>query len=73
MSLRNDNMRFSVLGFRSDIRIEFQGPVACLTLCMLGNFFSFCRLLIFFFKINFFEKFFQDYNQSVNCLDPDQV
>ena len=27
MSLRNDIMRFSVLGFRSDIRIEFQAPV----------------------------------------------
>ena len=27
MSLRNDIMRFSVLGFRSDIRIELQAPV----------------------------------------------
>ena len=26
MSLRNDSMRFSVLGFRSDIRIELQAP-----------------------------------------------
>ena len=27
MSLRNDIMRFSVLGFRSDLRIELQAPV----------------------------------------------
>ena len=27
MSLRNDIMRISVLGFRSDIRIELQAPV----------------------------------------------
>ena len=26
--LRNDIMRFSVLGFRSDLRIELQAPVA---------------------------------------------
>ena len=26
-----------------------------------------------FFKINFFEKFFQEYHQSVNSLDPDQA
>ena len=31
----------------------------------------FCRLLIFF-KITFFEKFFQEYHQHVNSLDPDQ-
>ena len=30
-----------------------------LTLCMLGNFSCFCRLLLFFFKINIFKKFFQ--------------
>ena len=28
--LRNDNMKFSVLGFRSDIRIELQAPVVML-------------------------------------------
>ena len=32
----------------------------------------FCRLPIFF-KINFFEKFFQEYHLSVNRLDPNQV
>ena len=32
---------------------------------LMGNFaYFFCRLLIFF-KINFFEKFFRDYHQSV--------
>ena len=32
--------------------------------CLLGNFdFFFCLLI--FFKINFFEKFFQDYHQSI--------
>ena len=31
----------------------------------------FCRLLIFF-KINFFEKLFQEYHVS-NSLDPDQA
>ena len=37
-----------------------------LTFCLLGNFslVFFCRLLNFF-KINFFEKFFQKYHQSV--------
>ena len=35
-----------------------------LNLCLLGNFSCFCRLLIFF-KIIFFEKFFQKYHQSV--------
>ena len=36
-----------------------------LTLCILGNFSCFfcCQLIIF--KINFFEKFFQEYHQSV--------
>ena len=28
MSLRSDFIRVSVLGFRSDVRIEFQAPVA---------------------------------------------
>ena len=32
MSLRNDIMRFSVLEFRSDTRIEFQAPVLTVTL-----------------------------------------
>ena len=31
----------------------------------------FCRLLIVF-KINFLEKFFQDYHQNVKQFDPDQ-
>ena len=43
MSLRNDTMRCSVLGFRSDIRIELQAPVmnpgTCSTL--LPNLYSF--------------------------------
>ena len=40
----------------------FTRKVYCfLTLCMLGNL---CRLLIIF-KIDFFEKFFQEYHQSV--------
>ena len=30
MSLRSDIMRFSVLGFKSDIRIELQAPVVSL-------------------------------------------
>ena len=34
------------------------------SLCMLGNFSCFCRLLAFF-KINFFKKFFQELYQSV--------
>ena len=39
---------------------------------MLGNFNVRCRLLIFF-KVNFFEKFFREYQQDVNSLDPDQA
>ena len=38
----------------------------------MGNFSFFFTVLIFF-KINFLEKFFQDYNQSVNNLDPDKT
>ena len=34
MSVRNDIMRFSVLGFRSDIRIELQAPVISYKLIM---------------------------------------
>ena len=32
----------------------------------------FCHLLIFF-KINFFEKFFQEYNRVSDSLDPNQT
>ena len=40
---------------------------------MMGNFSSFCcRLLIFFSKINFSKKFFQDTQSRSNRLDPDQ-
>ena len=48
-----------------------------LTLCMLGNFSCLsCRLLIFFFKINVFQKFVQEHYQSVKqfglqCVSPD--
>ena len=39
-----------------------------LALCRLGNFFVFVFLSsAFFFKINFFEKFFQEYDQSLEC------
>ena len=33
------------------------------TLCILGNFACFLSSADFFFKINFFEKFFQEYHQ----------
>ena len=36
-----------------------------LTLCLLGNFAAFLLSAEFFFKINFFDKFFQEYHQSV--------
>ena len=55
MSLRNDIIRFSVLGFRSDIRIERQAPVVNLELFACWKTFrGFCCLFIylFFFKIN---------------------
>ena len=32
-----------------------------------------CRLLIFFFKINFFEKLFQEHLRVSNSLDTDQA
>ena len=38
-----------------------------------SNFSCFCRLLIFFFKINFFEKFFQELPSVSNSLDPYQA
>ena len=37
------------------------------TLRMLVNFLCFCCLLLSFFKINFFKRFFQEHYQSVNC------
>ena len=40
---------------------------------ILGNFSTICCcLLTFFFKINFFKKFFQDTIRVTNGLDPDQ-
>ena len=46
-------------------------PFFALTLCMLRIF----HVFFFFFKINFFGKFFKEYHQpSVsNNLDPDQA
>ena len=44
-----------------------------ITLCMLGNFACFCRLLIFFFKINVFKTFSQKHHQSTNRMDQDQA
>ena len=41
--------------------------------CLLSIFLCFFCPLLIFFRINFFEKFFQEYHQSVNSLDPDQV
>ena len=38
------------------------------TLCMLGNFSCFCCRLLTFFKMNFFEKIFQEHYQSVKRL-----
>ena len=39
---------------------------SCLTPCLLGILTCiFCRLLFLFFNINFFERFFQEYHQSV--------
>ena len=38
MSLHNDIMRISVLGFRCDIRIELQAPVIQATLAVGGKF-----------------------------------
>ena len=35
--------------------------------------YAFCRLLIFFFKIIFFEKFFQEYHQSIEQFESDQA
>ena len=40
-------------------------PYFALNLCILGNFACFCCRLLIFFKINFFEKFFPEYHQSV--------
>ena len=44
-----------------------------LTLCLLGDFHAFLSSAIFFFKINYFEKFFKEYHHSANSLDPDQA
>ena len=45
-----------------------------LTLCMLGNFSCLCCRLLNFFKINFFQKYFQESNtiRVSNSLDPNQ-
>ena len=50
MSLRNDIMRFSVLGFRSVLRIELQAPVVYVHLAVeKGNKFLNNLLLRVFF------------------------
>ena len=41
-----------------------------LTPCMLGNFSCFWCLLLTFFKINFFKKFFQEQYQSIKWFGP---
>ena len=52
-------------GFRSLVSItELVTGLNNLTLCLLGNFAWFCVACWFFFKINFFEKFFQEYLRS---------
>ena len=38
------------------------------TLCMLGNFSCFCWRLLTFFKINFFNNFFQEYYQHAKLF-----
>ena len=38
MTLRSDIMRFSVLGFRSDLRIELQAPVLHVTTMAISPF-----------------------------------
>ena len=38
-------------------------------LCPLGNFSHFLYHLLIFFKINFLEKIFQDYDQSVKQFE----
>ena len=54
-----------------DVDGEFYRYGMSLNLCPLGNFSCFfCRLLIIF-KINFFDKFFQEYHQNVGS-DLDQ-
>ena len=42
-----------------------------LTLCLFGKFADFLPCADLFFKIDFFEKFFQEHHQSVKQLDPD--
>ena len=39
------------------------------TLCMLGKFACFFYRLLIFFKINFFQKFFQEYHKSVKQFE----
>ena len=38
--------------------------IGALTLCILGNFSCFCCRQLTFFRMNFFEKFFQEHYQS---------
>ena len=59
---RHAGLGFSKMAF---IILSLFRNVPYLTICPLENFFTiFCRLLIFF-KIKLFEKFFQEYHQSV--------
>ena len=41
------------------------GYESCLTPCLLGILTCFLSSAVFFFNINFFERFFQEYHQSV--------
>ena len=62
----------SKIGFSCDKVYITCMQIYQLTPCPLGIFHAFCRLLIFF-KINFFEKKFQECHPIENRLDPDQT
>ena len=54
---------------------KWSGDFSLINSLHTGLFFMlFCRLLIFFFKINFLKKIFQEYfDRTSNSLDPDQA
>ena len=55
-----------------EVCAEIKVILSSLTLCILGNFMLFCRLL-FFFKFNFSKSSLQNTIRVSNTLDPVQA
>ena len=73
LTVHTQNRLCTLLEERFDTMRLLDRKHTLLTVCLLDNFAFFCRLLIFFFKIIFFEKYFRNTIRVSNSLDPDQA